>query len=317
VRIVFLGTPAVAVPSLKALVDERHEIPLVVTRADRPAGRSGRPLAPPVKHAACELGLEVHQPTRVKNRAFLDEVRRHRPEILVVVAYGRILTQEVIDAAPAGAVNVHFSLLPRYRGAAPVQWALARGERTTGVTTMQINARLDEGDILLQREVPIAEGEHAPALHERLAVEGARLLTQTLTGVSAGSLEPRVQDPEAATYAPMLKSEDGEVDPALGAGEIDGRVRGFDPWPGVWLARAGRRIRLVEARDSGRVATGADPGQVLGLEDEALIVACGGGSLLLVTRVQPEGRRVMAVRDAVNGRQLVPGDRLERIGVAR
>jgi methionyl-tRNA formyltransferase len=316
VRIVFLGTPAVAVPSLKALVEERHEIPLVVTRADRPAGRSGRPLAPPVKRAACELGLAVHQPTRVKNRAFLDEVTRHRPELLVVVAYGRILTQEVIDAAPAGAVNVHFSLLPRYRGAAPVQWALARGERTTGVTTMQITARLDEGDILLQRELPIGEGEHAPALQERLAVEGARLLTQTLTRMSEGSLEPRIQDPAAATYAPMLNSGDGEVDPALEAREIDGRVRGFDPWPGVWLARSGGRIRLIETQDGERVAPGADPGQVLALEGEALIVACGGGSLLRVTRVQPEGRRIMGARDAVNGRQLVPGDRLERIGVA-
>jgi methionyl-tRNA formyltransferase len=314
VRIVFLGTPRVAVASLQALVHAGHDVPLVVTRPDRPHGRSGRPQPPPVKRAAVEGGLAVHQPTKVKNRAFLDELGRHRPDVLVVVAYGRILTRAVLELAPAGAINVHFSLLPKFRGAAPVQWTLAHGERTAGVTTMQVEEALDAGDILLQREVPIEPGEHAPALQERLAGTGAELLVRTLGRLEAGSLEPRPQDHARATLAPMLTAADGNVDlEVLGAREIEGRVRGFDPWPGVWVDRAGRRLRLVEATDAGRVDPEAAPGQVLGLEGEGLMLACADRTLLRVTAVQPEGRRVMTARDAVNGRQVAPGDRLARL----
>jgi methionyl-tRNA formyltransferase len=316
VRIVFLGTPGAAVASLESLVAGGHEVPLVVTRQDRPLGRSGRPVAPPVKRAADRHGIPVFQPGRIKDGLLVGRLREVRPDLLVVVAYGRLLPRDVLEVAPAGAVNVHFSLLPKYRGAAPVQWALARGERTTGVTTMQIDERLDEGDLLLQRDLVIAEGEHAPALEARLAVAGAELLALTLERLQAGTLEPRPQDGAAASYAPLLSRRDGDVDPALDAAAIEGRVRGFDPWPGVWLACGDRRVRLVEAvRDAGR-ATDAPPGLVLGLEAEALVVACGSGSLLRVLRIQPEGRRVLLARDAVNGRQLRPGDQLTRIEVA-
>jgi methionyl-tRNA formyltransferase len=314
VRIVFLGTPGVAVVSLKALLVAGHDVPLVVTRPDRPLGRSGRPAPPPVKRAASELGLEVCQPTKVKSRAFLDELARHRPEVLAVVAFGRILSRGVLELAPAGAVNVHFSLLPKYRGAAPVQWALANGEPTTGVTTMQIDEQLDTGDILLQREVPIEPDEHAPSLQERLAVVGAELLVETMARMGARSLDRRPQDPVGATLAPVLRRADGEIDPGLAASEIEGRVRGFDPWPGVWLGRTGKRLRWVDATDTGRVDPEAAPGTVLGLEGEGLIVACGGGTLLRVTSIQPEGRRVMTARDAVNGRQIRPGDQLAQLG---
>jgi methionyl-tRNA formyltransferase len=314
VRIVFLGTPRAAVASLEALVARGHEVVLVVTRADRPVGRSGRPAPPPVKSAATALGLAVHQPTRVKNRAFVEELSRRRPDVLVVVAYGRILTRRVLDVAPAGAINVHFSLLPKYRGAAPVQWALAHGEQTTGVTTMQIDEQLDAGDLLGQCTVSVLPGEHAPSLEARLAEKGAALLVDTLERLRAGELEPRSQDDAAATYAPLLTPADGEVDPsALTASEIGGRVRGFDPWPGVWLMRRGKRVRLLEAREAGQRRPGAEPGAVVEFADGALLVACRDGSLLRVTRVQPEGRRAMAARDAVNGRQLVPGDRLVRV----
>jgi len=314
VRIVFLGTPGVAVVSLKALLVAGHDVPLVVTRVDRPAGRSGRPAPPPVKRAAAELGLEVYQPTKVRGRAFPEELARHRPDVLVVVAYGRILTRQVLELAPAGAVNVHFSLLPKYRGAAPVQWALAHGETLTGVTTMQIDEQLDTGDILLQREVPIEPGEHAPSLQERLAVVGADLLVETMDRMRDGTLERRPQDPAGASLAPVIHRADGEVDPGLAASEIEGRVRGFDPWPGVWLGREGKRLRWIEATDTGRVDPAAAPGTVFGLEGEGLIVACGGGTLLRVTSIQPEGRRVMSARDAVNGRQIRPGDRLTQLG---
>ena len=313
-RIVFLGTPAVAVTALRRVTEAGHEVPLVVTRADRPASRSARPLPPPVKVAATELGLTVAQSTRVRSPAFVEQLARQQPDVLVVVAYGRILTRAVLDVATAGAINLHFSLLPGYRGAAPVQWALARGEAATGVSTMQIDEGLDEGDVLLQQEIAIEPGEHAPALQARLAEIGADLLVQTLERLRAGTLEPRRQDPARATFAPRLKPADGAVDPAaLSAGEIAGRVRGFDPWPGVWLGRDGKRLRLIEAEDSGRTDRAAEPGRVLALEGRALMVACANGTLLGVTSVQPEGRRAMSSRDAVNGRQLAPGDLLEPI----
>ncbi len=317
VRLVFLGTPRAAVPSLAALVAQGHDVRLVVTRPDRPQGRSARPVPSPVGRAAVELGIEVQRPAQVKVREFTEELARHRPELLVVVGYGCLLPASVLSVAPAGAINVHFSMLPAYRGAAPVQWALVNGERRTGVTTMKISERLDEGDILMQQELEIQDGEHAPALADRLADTGAELLVRTVREWVAGNLVGRPQDPARATYAPRLGVADGEVDPVLRAAEIAGRIRGFDPWPGVWLGRGSLRVRLVEGEDTGRVDRTAVPGQVLELEDSALVVACGAGTLLRVTRIQPAGRRVLTARDAVNGRQLRPGDRLVRLGAGR
>jgi methionyl-tRNA formyltransferase len=217
----------------------------------------------------------------------------------------------VLDVATHGAVNLHFSLLPAYRGAAPVQRALAAGEAVTGVTTMHLNEKMDEGDILLQQEIAVESGEHAPALQSRLAAAGSALLLETLTGLDAGTVVPRAQDHSAASYAPMLSAADGAVGFDLQARAIEGAVRGFDPWPGVWVCRGGKRIRIIDAVAlPGKVAD--EPGRVLELTDEGLIVACGGGSRLGLRRVQPEGRRVLEVRDAVNGRQIAPGDLLAR-----
>jgi methionyl-tRNA formyltransferase len=311
VKLIFLGTPTPAVPSLRALIDAGHEVPLAVTRRDRPVGRSRQPQAPPVKRAALASGIEVFQPKRVRDAAFRDRLASVRPDLLVVVAYGRILTGEVLRLAPEGAINLHFSLLPRYRGAAPVQWALARGERETGVTTMSMNERLDEGDLLLQRTVPIEPTEHAPALQGRLAVIGAELLIETLDRIKTGSLEPRPQKDDEATQAPRLSAADGEIDRARSAGEIEGRVRGFDPWPGVWMRIGGRRIRIVSAHEVTGPPSPEPPGLISELTDEGLILICGGGSRLALETVQPEARRAMAARDAVNGRHLEPGQRLE------
>lgn len=310
-RVVFLGTPGAAVPSLEALIEAGHEVVLVVTQPDRPAGRSRRPLPPPVKRTALERGLELFQPARVRDEAFRERLASCRPDVLAVVAYGRILPGRVLALGAGGAVNVHFSLLPAYRGAAPVQWALARGETVTGVTTMLMNEKMDEGDILLQREVAILPGEHAPALEERLAHLGAALLEQTLDGLRTATLVPRPQDHAAATIAPLLSRADGEVSPELEAKKIEGRIRGFDPWPGVWLSRAGRRIRLVEALALEGRNPAAPPGLLTDLTRDGLVMACGAGSRLLLRRVQPEGRRVLAARDAVNGRHLQVGERLE------
>lgn len=311
VRIVFLGTPAGAVPCLEALLAAGYEVPLVVTQPDRPAGRSGTPLAPAVKQRSLRAGLRVFQPERVRRPEFLDAVASVRPDALVVVAFGRILPEPVLDVAPQGAVNVHFSLLPRYRGAAPVQWALAAGETVTGVTTIRMNALMDEGDVYLQAEVSVEPGEHAPALTARLATVGASLLLETLARVLEGSIEPRPQDPELATYAPRLRASDGEVSPALPAAAIEGRVRGFDPWPGAWIRHRGRRIRILDARATGGEPRGEAPGTVLDLTADGLPIVCGGGSVLAVRSLQPEGRRAMTARDAVNGRQLPPGETIE------
>lgn len=310
-RVVFFGTPGAAVPSLHALLEAGHELPLVVTQPDRPAGRSRRPAPPPVKRAALERGLELLQPAKVRGAAFRERLAACRPDFLAVVAFGRILPSRVLALGKSGAVNVHFSLLPAYRGAAPVQWALARGETTTGVTTMLMNERMDEGDVLMQREIQIAPGEHAPELEERLARIGAALLVETLREVRAGRLEPRAQDHTRATLAPLLSRADGEIGPDLSAAEIEGRVRGFDPWPGVWLSRAGKRLRLVDVRALEKTAPGPPAGSLVELTREGLLMACGGGTRLLLLRVQPEGGRPLGARDAVNGRHLRVGDRLE------
>jgi methionyl-tRNA formyltransferase len=266
-----------------------------------------------VKTAALEAGIRVIQPERVKVPAFLEALAAERPDVLVVVAYGRILPEAALVVAPLGAVNLHFSLLPRYRGAAPVQWALARGEEVTGVTTMLMSARLDEGDILLQRDVRIEPAEHAPALTLRLAGVGASLLAETLGGLAQGTIEPRPQDPALATWAPPLRAADGEMAPDMTAAEIEGRVRGFDPWPGVWVRRESRRIRIVEARALEGVRTSEPAGTVLGLAASDLALASGGGTVLAIRRIQPEGRRAMSAREALNGRHVAPGDRFDRL----
>lgn len=312
-RVVFFGTPAPAVPTLRTLVEAGHEVVRVVTRPDRPIGRSRRPVPPPVKTAALELGLDVVQPRSVKRPPLAPDVAGLRADVAVVVAYGRILPPALLEATPHGAINVHFSLLPAYRGAAPVQWALARCEATTGVTTMQLDEGLDTGDVLLARDVRIEPGEHAPALAARLAGFGADLLRETLDALADGVLEPVAQDPVRATHAPILEKADGEIDPSLPARAIEGRVRGFDPWPGVWLSRGGVRVRLLEARALPDERAGAPPGTVLGLGDGAVRIACGEDTVLGVGRIQASGRKAADARDAINGRQLVPGDRLTAI----
>jgi methionyl-tRNA formyltransferase len=251
----------------------------------------------------------------VRDQAFLDLVRGPRPDLLVVVAYGRILPSGVLEAGAGGAVNVHFSLLPKYRGAAPVQWALVNREPVTGVTTMRITEGLDEGPILLQSAVAIERGEHTPALTGRLAVLGAGLLLRTLERLAAGTVRPVPQDPGEASYAPLLRVADGFADFRRTARELEGRIRGLDPWPGVWAWRQGRRIRLVEGEAREPEGDGSnhavEEGAVLGLKDGAVLVSCGYGSLLAVRTLQLEGRRPVSAREAWSGRQIAPGDRLE------
>jgi methionyl-tRNA formyltransferase len=313
VRVTFFGTPLAAVPALDALVDAGHEVALVVTQPDRPAGRGRSVLPPPVRERAVERGLSIVQPSGVRGPEFLEQLRAAAPEALVVVAYGRILPKAVLDVAPRGAINLHFSLLPAYRGAAPVQWSLARGETRTGATTMRMNERMDEGPILLQETVAIEEGEHAPQLTMRLARIGARLLVATLEGLARGEIAPREQEPEGVSLAPLLDRSDGWVDPALPARAIEGRIRGFDPWPGAWVSCRGRSLRWVEGVALDSTPHSAAPGTVLAVSAAGIEIGCGDGSVLRVSAVQPEGGRVLSARDAVNGRRIGVGDRVERI----
>jgi methionyl-tRNA formyltransferase len=307
-----MGTPHTAAPALDALLAAGHDVVLAVTRPDRPAGRGRSPQPPPVKELASSRGLRVLQTDDVRSPEFMGALASVSPEVLAVVAFGRILPRQVLDAAPHGAINVHFSLLPAYRGAAPVQWALASGEVITGVTTFRIDEGLDTGDLLGQRPVAIVAGEHAPALLGRLAVAGAALLVETLRGLAAGSIRPTPQDHDRATKAPRLSRQDGQWDPSWSARDLEGRVRGFDPWPGVWAQRAGKRIRLVDAHALGDASTEGEPGVILGIHGEAFRLGCAGGTVAVVDSVQPDGGRVMSAREAVNGRLLRPGDRIER-----
>ncbi len=308
-RLVFFGTPQAAVPSLERLAAAGHQVALVISQPDRPKTRSRALVAPPVKVAAQALGIEVLQPLRLRRQAFLDELRRRAPQLLVVVAYGRILERKLFELAPAGAINLHFSLLPRYRGAAPVQWALARGETTTGVTTMRIAEGLDEGDVLLQREVAIEPGEHAPALQIRLADVGSSLLVETIERHEAGTLEPQPQDGVRASEAPQLSPADGEADLEWPAAAIEGRIRGFDPWPGVWVRKDGRRLRLIDGRALSR-SSFEPPGTVIDLAAWGLGLVCGGGTILQLTSLQFEGRRALSIGEARNGRLIQSGDLL-------
>ena len=319
-RIVFLGTPDVAVPALKHLVDAGYDVPLVVTQPDRPSGRSRRPVASPVKLFALDAGLTVEQPVKLRTREFRDRVGACKPDLLVVVAFGRILSLRLIEQTPLGAVNLHFSLLPRYRGAAPVQWALAQGDPTTGVTTICINDRLDEGDTLLSKEVEIEPGEHAPALFERLARIGAPILAETIEGLESGALEPTPQRHADATLAPILARADGWVDPAvLEARFVEGRIRGFDPWPGVWLQRGKKRLRLVRAEeltDPEGLPPDApldEPGRLIADARGGVCLVCAGRTALQLNTVQPDGRGAVSVADALNGRQITIGERLEPV----
>lgn len=307
-----MGTPQFAADSLRALVDARHDVRGVVTRPDAAAGR-GRPVRPSaVKALATELGLRVMQPAGVRSEGFHRDVAALAPDVVVVVAFGRILPRPLLDVAPLGAVNVHASLLPRYRGAAPIAWAIAGGERETGVTTQRMIERLDAGDILLQRAIPVAPDDTAATLERRLASLGSSVLVETLAGLGSGTIVPQPQDESLATHAPPLTKEDGRIDWGQAAHVIEARVRAFDPWPGAHLTlpRGGKRLIVWKARPEPGPFT-REPGTVAEVSPE-VVVACVGGEGLALLEVQPEGRRRMAGAAAAAGRYLLPGDRLGR-----
>lgn len=307
-ELVFCGTPAFAVPTLERLVQAGHDVRLVLTRPDRPRGRGMEVTPSPVKESALRAGLPVTQPERIKNNPeFRAELEALAPRAIVVVGYGRIIPAWMLELPPLGNLNLHASLLPKYRGAAPIQWAIASGEKVTGNTTMRINEGLDTGDILLQQSEPIRDDDTAMTLAPRLAAAGAELMVETLRRLESGDLQPTPQDHAQATLAPILKKEDGRVDFSRKAEQIGCRLRGFQPWPGAFTTFRGRSLNLTAARP--RDIAGPAPGEVRWTGD-ALLLGCGGGTTLEILEVQPEGKRSMSARDFANGYRLQPGERL-------
>ncbi|MGD9628215.1 MAG: methionyl-tRNA formyltransferase [Pyrinomonadaceae bacterium] len=307
-KIVFMGTPQAAVASLQRCLMDGHEIVAVYTQPDRPAGRGNKIRHSPVKEFAVENALTVLQPERIKTPDAFDQFAKLGADIAVVVAYGRILPESFLDAFPKGAVNVHFSLLPKYRGAAPVNWAIVHGETVTGVTTMKMDSGLDTGDILLQREAEIGDAENSIELMDRLAILGAELLSETLSKFD--EIIPLRQDHERATYAPILKKEDGRFAWTQTSGEIARRVRGFQPFPGTYTDLRGKKLTIWDAAAMTDLAEDLRPGDVLEAAGDSLLVACGENTALLIREIQLEGKRRMSARDFLNGVHLRPGDRL-------
>lgn len=311
-RLIFMGTPESAVPALRRLVEDGHEIVSVWTQPDRPAGRGQRLHVSPVKEFALARGLRVEQPSKIRTDAAFDSFSHHAADAAVVVAYGRILPSAFLRAPLRGCINLHFSLLPKYRGAAPVNWALVRGERETGVTTMMMDEGLDTGPVLLQKSEPIRDGETAPQLLARLSEVGAGLLSDTLARLE--EIEPRPQDDAVATQAPILKREHGLVDWVLDAADIERRVRGLQPWPNAHTTHRGRRLIVWQAEPAPAAESGAvdtpRPGEVLEARGDSLVVACGEATALRLREVQAEGKRRMSARDFINGAHVAAGERL-------
>jgi methionyl-tRNA formyltransferase len=308
VRVVFLASGAFAIPSLEALVAAGHEVAALVTQPDRASGR-GLALSPPkIKPVAESHAIPVLQLPKVRAPEAQQALRRLAPELQVVVAFGQILPRAVIEIAPRGTINVHASLLPRLRGAAPIQWAIANGDTETGVTTMQIDEGLDTGPLLLARSLAIGPQETAAELEPRLAALGGELLVEPLAALERGSLTPVPQDATRATHAPLLRKEDGRVDWALDARAIACRVRGFQPWPGAYALHEGRLVKLLRVRDGG--PCDAAPGEVAEVAPAGVRLACGGGSSLWLESVQPESRKAMPASAWAQGARLQPGTRL-------
>ena len=299
-KLVFMGTPVFAVPTLERVVAARHEVAAVYTQPDRPKGRGQQMSFSPVKEAALRHGLRVEQPERVRRPEVVEQLRGMGVDAMVVVGYGQIIPQSIIDIPPLGIINVHGSLLPKYRGAAPIQWAIANGEAVTGVTTMRIDAGLDTGDMLLKWQTEIRPDDDALTLGARMAVAGADLLVETLRGLAAGVITPEPQDHAQATHAPMLKKEDGIIEWTRPARDILNRMRGFVPWPGTYTTFRGQRFHIWRARES-KVAPAPGPLEKRG---RARVAGCGDGTAIELLEVQLEGRKRMDAASFLNGNPL-------------
>ncbi len=310
VRVVFLGSPEFAVPCLRALY-EHHDVALVVSQPDKPAGRGAQLTAPAVKLVAQQLGVPVIQPRSARTPELRDALIGSGAELAVVVAYGKILPVPVLEALPRGCINVHGSLLPSYRGAAPVQWAVIHGERETGVSIMQLDAGMDTGPVLLERRVAVDPAETSGELLERLAPIGAQALLEAITAIAAGTAQPAPQDHARASHAPMLAKADGLIDFALPAAAVAARIRGVDPWPGAQAQLRGQIIKLFRARPVLGAAPGALPGTVLAIGATGIVVTAGDGAVE-IRELQAAGRKRMSAMQFAAGRGIAIADVLAR-----
>ena len=311
-RIVFCGTPAFALPSLRELIAQPDfKIEAVITQPDRPRGRGQEVASSPVKDAALEAGIAVYQPEKIKSESAHDFFQRVMPDAVVIIAYGQIISQTLLDIPPLGWINLHASLLPKYRGAAPINWAIVNGEIHTGVTTMQVEKGLDTGPILLKREMEIGPDETAPQLASRLANAGAPLVVETLRGLSRGDLNSQAQDNAKATLAPMLKKEDGRIDWSQPADAVYNRIRGLQPWPGAFSTFRGKNCQIwgrpAPPEKPGIPAQG--PAGSIHVQDGPVLVTCGNGSTLQLDHIQMEGRKRVTAREFASGARLSPSDR--------
>ena len=308
-RLIFCGTPQFAVPTFENLIAEKFDIELVITNPDEPSGRGYAMKAPPIKEVATRHGLALHQPAKLKDPATQEYLSRFHPDAMVVVAYGHIIPQWMIDQPRLGCINLHASLLPKYRGAAPIPWAIVRGESRTGVTTMKIDAGLDTGDMLLAREIEIGDEDTTPAISEKLSSIGADLMVETLRGLERGEIIPRPQDHSKATLAPILKKQDGLIDWTRPAEEIARRVRGFQPWPGAYTTFRGKTLHIWAARPAAVASTTKSEPGLIDAQGRELFVACGAGTRLQIAELQLEGRKRVSARDFLNGIHLQPGEK--------
>ena len=300
-KIVFMGTPDFAVPTLERIIKDGHEVVAVVTQPDKSKNRGMKVQYSPVKECAIKYNIPVLQPVRVKkDEEFLEKYKELDPDVTVVVAFGQILPKSVLDTPKLGCINVHGSLLPQYRGAAPIQWSVINGDKVTGVTTMYMDVGLDTGDMILKREVTIGEEETAGELYDRLAILGADVLSDTLKLVESGNA-PREKQPEEFTYAPMLTKETGKIDWNKKSSEIDSLVRGVSPWPGAFTELNGKKLKVHKVRITNEKG---EPGTIVKADSkEGLVVATGDGAIELV-EIQPENKKRMLARDFLRGNKI-------------
>lgn len=303
-RIVFMGTPEFAVPSLRRLIADGHELAAVYTQPDKPRSRGLKLIPSPVKQVALEHGIPVIQPERIRQEGVLEELSGLQPQLIVVVAYGKLLPKELIELPPMGCINVHSSLLPKYRGAAPINWAVINGETETGVTIQHIAETLDAGDIISQAKTPIDLNESVETLYDRLAELGADLLSETVTAISNGTARRLPQDGSQVTYAPMLSRELSAIDWSRSAHEIHNQIRGLTPWPATTMEVSGRAFKVFAAEETGQ-KTSQPAGSLLGTDKKGILMACGDGRILRITEVQAPGKKRMQTADYLRGHPIV------------
>jgi methionyl-tRNA formyltransferase len=309
-KIVFMGTPHFSVPSLKALQSAGHEIALVVTQPDRPKGRGRKVEAPPVKQTAQKLGLPVIQPATLRNEDTRQALQATAADFFIVVAFGQILRESVLSMPRLGCINVHASLLPKYRGPAPIQWAVINGEPETGVTTMLMDKGLDTGDMLLSAAETIAPTDTAGALHDRLALKGADLLVRTLVAFADGSIQRTAQNHSAATYAPLLKKNDGRIDWKKPASKIETFIRGMAPWPGAFTFWKNNRLKIFRSEPTDSPLRTASPGTVLDASDSGRLIVATGEGALSILELQPASGSRLAAAEFLRGFRIAAGDLL-------